>query len=48
MIGYPGVHVETLKNPMLYTPHQIQYAFWITVALNRGKLVLCEPPRANR
>jgi hypothetical protein len=40
----PGVHIETLKNPIEYTYAQIEKACAIAQALNRGKLVLVEPP----
>jgi hypothetical protein len=40
----PGVHVETVKNPVLYTPRQIENAAAIASALNRGRFVLAEPP----
>lgn len=41
----PGVHIETIQNPLLYTPAQIDKAASIASTLHRGKLVLCEPPR---
>jgi hypothetical protein len=41
----PGVHLETIKNPSLYTRVQIERAILIAHALDRGKLVLTEPPR---
>jgi hypothetical protein len=40
----PGVHIETIKNPVEYTYAQIEKACVIAQALNRGKLVLVEPP----
>ena len=40
----PGVHIETLKNPVEYTIAQIEKACAVAQALNRGKLVLLEPP----
>jgi hypothetical protein len=41
----PGVHIETLHNPVRYTYSQIEKACAIAQMLNRGKLVLVEPPR---
>ena len=41
----PGVHVETLRNPTLYEPAQIEQACVIAHALNRGRFLLVEPPR---
>ena len=41
----PGVHIEVLHNPARYTTAQIDKACAIAQMLNRGKLVLCEPPR---
>jgi hypothetical protein len=41
----PGVHIETLHNPTRYTHAQIERACTIAAMLNRGKLVLVEPPR---
>jgi hypothetical protein len=41
----PGVHIETLHNPVRYTYAQIEKACAIAQLLNRGKLVLVEPPR---
>lgn len=41
----PGVHLETLQNPCAYTHAQIEKACAIAQLLNRGKLVLVEPPR---
>jgi hypothetical protein len=40
----PGVHIETLHNPIQYTYSQIEKACAIAQMLNRGKLVLVEPP----
>jgi hypothetical protein len=40
----PGVHVETLLNPGLYTPAQIDWAVAIAHFLHRGKFVYCLPP----
>jgi hypothetical protein len=41
----PGVHIETLHNPVRYTYAQIEKACAIAQLMNRGKLVLVEPPR---
>jgi len=41
----PGVHIETLHNPIRYTRAQIETACAIANALDRGKLVLLEPPK---
>jgi hypothetical protein len=41
----PGVHIETLQNPVLYTYAQIERACSIAQLLGRGKLVLLEPPK---
>jgi hypothetical protein len=41
----PGVQIETLHNPVQYTYAQIEKACAIAQMLNRGKLVLVEPPR---
>jgi hypothetical protein len=41
-----GVHIETLHNPVHYTYEQIERACAIAQLLNRGKLVLVEPPRS--
>jgi hypothetical protein len=40
----PGVHVETVENPIRYTYAQIEKACAIALGLGRGKLVLTEPP----
>ena len=40
-----GVQIETLYNPSRYTYAQIEQACSIAALLNRGKLVLVEPPR---
>src|SRR4051794_29707783 len=42
----PGVHIETLQSPTRYTSQQIEKACAIAAMLNRGKLVLVEPPKA--
>jgi hypothetical protein len=39
-----GVHIETLDQPVRYTYAQIERACVIAQLLNRGKLVLTEPP----
>jgi hypothetical protein len=44
-MGIPGVHIETLHNPIRYTYAQIEQACKIAAALGRGKLILAEPPR---
>jgi hypothetical protein len=41
----PGVHVETLHSPLRYTPAQIDKAAAMAHTLQRGRFVLCEPPR---
>jgi hypothetical protein len=41
----PGVHIETLHNPTRYTYAQIERACAIAQLMNRGKLVLVEPPK---
>jgi hypothetical protein len=40
----PGVHIETLQNPVRYSYAQLERACVIAQLLNRGKLVLTEPP----
>jgi hypothetical protein len=40
----PGVHIETLQNPVQYTYAQIERACALAQMLNRGKLVLVEAP----
>lgn len=40
----PGVHIETLHNPTRYSYKQIERACTLAALLNRGKLVLVEPP----
>jgi hypothetical protein len=40
-----GVHIETLHNPTRYSYAQIERACSLAALLNRGKLVLVEPPR---
>ena len=41
----PGVHIETLQNPVRYSPAQIEKACALAQLLDRGKLVLVEPPK---
>lgn len=41
----PSAHIETLYNPVRYTYDQIERAVKLATTLNRGKLILCEPPR---
>lgn len=38
------VDVETLANPHAYSPRQIDLMCLIASALDRGKLVIVEPP----
>lgn len=45
MTPIPGVHIETLHNPARYTYAQIERACFIASVLDRGKLVLVEPPQ---
>lgn len=40
----PGVHIETLQNPVRYSLAQIELACKVAGILDRGKLVLLEPP----
>jgi hypothetical protein len=44
-MNVPGVHVETLHNPTKYSAEQIDRACAIAQLLERGKLVLVEPPK---
>ncbi len=44
-MGMPGVHIETVHNPIRYTYAQIEQACKIAAALGRGKLILAEAPR---
>jgi len=39
------VRVDTLARPSLYSRAQLSRAVRIAEALNRGKLVIVEPPR---
>ena len=43
----PAVHIETLDNPTRYSREQIELACTLAALLNRGKLVLVEPPRSG-
>jgi hypothetical protein len=45
MMQIPGVHIETIHNPVRYSYAQIERACVIAQMLNRGKLVVCEPPQ---
>lgn len=38
-------HIETLKPPRMYGHAQIRQALLIAYTMNRGRLVLTEPPR---
>lgn len=40
----PGVHIETLVNPVLYSYAQVERACAVAGQLARGKFVLCETP----
>jgi hypothetical protein len=40
----PELRIETLQNPMRYTHAQIAKACTIAQALDRGRLLLVEPP----
>ena len=41
----PGVHLETLHNPVRYTQAQVEFAVSVASFLHRGRFVLCEPPK---
>jgi hypothetical protein len=41
----PGVHIETLHDPVQYSHEQIERACAIAQMLHRGKLILVEPPQ---
>ena len=41
----PGVHLETLRSPARYTNAQLDRACAIAYLLQRGRFVLCEPPK---
>lgn len=47
MAQIPGVHVETLHNPVHYSGAQIENACRLAGALKRGRLVLCERPAGD-
>jgi hypothetical protein len=47
LMQIPGVHIETLHNPTRYSYAQIEKACTLAALLNRGKLVLVEPPRGS-
>jgi hypothetical protein len=40
----PGVHIETLHEPVRYTSGQIDRARVLAQLLNRGTLILTEAP----
>jgi hypothetical protein len=40
----PGVHIETVANPIAYTHAQIEQACQVAAILARGKLALTVPP----
>jgi hypothetical protein len=40
----PSILVETLDNPLRYTPEQLDRARRIARLLGRGRLILCETP----
>ena len=44
-MAIPGVHIETIHNPVRYTYEQIEEACKVAAGLGRGKLVLAEAPR---
>jgi hypothetical protein len=41
----PGVYIETIHNPVRYSPQQIEKACRVAAVLGRGKLVLVEQPQ---
>lgn len=45
-MAQPGVHIETVHNPVRYTYAQIEKACAVATLLDRGKFVLAEPPQA--
>jgi hypothetical protein len=47
MSQIPGVHIETLDKPTRYTPAQIETACRVAAMMNRGKLILVEPPEGE-
>ncbi len=40
----PEIHVETIDHPLRYSIAQIERAFLVAHALNRGRFVLTERP----
>ena len=44
-MSQPGVHIETLLPPQRYSYAQIETACAVAAWLNRGRLILTEPPR---
>lgn len=44
----PGVHIVTLKNPVLYTTRQIEDACTVAHYLNRGEFILCAEPEREQ
>ena len=44
-MSLPEIHVETVDDPVRYSFAQIERACALAALLNRGKLVLVEPPR---
>ena len=44
----PGVRIETLHNPLRYTHAEIEMACAVAQILDRGTLVLAEPPCRSR
>ena len=47
-MSQPGLWIETLENPVRYTDAQIDRAVRIAEQINRGKFLLCEPPRRGQ
>ena len=43
----PGMDVQTLRNPLSYTPAQLNLACTIAYQLGRGKLVVLEESRGQ-
>jgi hypothetical protein len=41
----PAIHIETLHNPQEYTARQLDLACKLAGLLDRGRLLLVEPPR---
>jgi hypothetical protein len=46
-MAIPGVHIETLHDPIRYTYAEIDLAWTVAQFLNRGRLVLVAPPKAS-